>query len=236
MDITKRRLFVANNLFIFVMTAVMVTITLTFGSWAARKDNGPFTYWQHVVTFTILSNIFLGIVALVAAIIGHKRAKTNRPLPRKLLTWYLIATTSGMLTCLTVVFFLAPVRAASGKDYFDMVLGPMFFLHFFDPILAAITYIFLSGKSRTATKDRFLSMLPPIIYAAPYIICVAIIHIWPDFYGLTFGGRYYLLFFVAIAFLFIVFGISSMLAFFHNKCASKSSKSLDASVEKSLDT
>ena len=234
MNATKKRIFITNNLFIFITTVIMVTITLVFGSWAARKDGGPFAYWQHIVTFTILSNIFLGIIAGISAIIGLKRLKSGKSLPRKLLTWYLIASSSGMLTCLTVIFFLAPMRAASGKDYFDMVLGPMFFLHFFNPVLSAITYVFFSGKFKATMRDRLLAMLTPIIYGAPYIICVAIIHVWPDFYGLTFGGRNYLIFLVFAVFCAFIFGISSLLAFCHNRYILKSSKPAQP-VEKSLD-
>ena len=217
MGTTKKRLYIAGNLFIFITTVIAVTVTLIFGSWAARKDGGPFAYWQHIVTFTILSNIFLGIISLVAACIGLYHLKSGKALPKKLLTWYLVASTSAMLTCLTVLFFLAPVRAASGKDYFDMVLGPMFFLHFFNPILSAVIYIFFSGRKKATIKECVLSLIPPAIYAAPYVICVVIIHIWPDFYGLTFGGKDYLLFLVIVIFGAITFSISSLLAYCHNR-------------------
>ena len=202
---------------------VSVVVTLVFGSWASRKDvDGTLygmhiDYWMHVVSFTILSNIMLGIIALVSSIIGIKCSKKKKELPKGLLTWYLIGTTSGVLTCLTVVFFLAPLRAASGREYFDMLLGPMFHLHFFNPLLAAITYIFFSGKQKATLKARLLALLPVVIYSAPYIICVAIIHVWPDFYNLTFGGKYYLLFLVYVVVMAIVFGISSLLAFCHNR-------------------
>ena len=198
------------------MTAIMVTITLIFGSWASRKDGGPFAYWQHIVTFTILSNIFLGLVACVATIIGLHRFKSHQPLPRTLLTWYLAATSSAVLTCLTVILFLAPIRAASGKDYFDMILGPMFFLHFFNPILAAITFIFFSGPPKITKKACFFALIPPAIYSIPYVLCVVFLHVWPDFYGLTFGGHNYLLILVFVIFCAVIFGISSFLAYCHN--------------------
>ena len=65
--INQNRLFIINNALIFTLTATFVPITLIFGSVASQKDGGPFAYWQHIVTFTILSNIFLGIIALIAA-------------------------------------------------------------------------------------------------------------------------------------------------------------------------
>ena len=218
----KQKWFIALNLIIFLTTVISVVITLIFGSWAARKDDGSLygmhiDYWMHVVSFTILSNIMLGIIALVAAIIGVKCLKQDKELPKGLLTWYLLGATNGSLVVLTVVAFLAPLRVAAGKEYFDMLLGPMFHLHFFNPLLADICYIFLSGKQKATKKARLLALLPIIIYSAPYIICVAILHVWPDFYNLTFGGRNYLLFLVYIVFLAIVFGISSLLAYCHNR-------------------
>lgn len=219
----KKKLFIILNLIIFISMVVSVVITLIFGSWAARKDIDDtlygmhVEYWMHIVSFTILSNIMLGIIALISAIIGIRCYRKKKDLPKSLLTWYLVGATSGTLTCLTVVFLLAPQRALSGKEYFDMLLGPMFHLHFFNPLLAVISYIFFSGKQKATKKDRILAMLPPIIYSAPYILCVAILHVWPDFYNLTFGGQYHLLFLIYIVFLSIIFGISSLLAYCHNR-------------------
>ena len=201
---------------------VSVIVTLVFGSWASRKDDGSLygmqiDYWMHAVSFTILSNTMLGIIALVSSIIGLKGLKKKKELPKSLLTWYLIGATSGVLTCLTVITFLAPMRAASGRDYFDMLLGPMFHLHFFNPLIAAISYIFLSGKRKATLSDRLLAVLPPVIYAAPYLICVVFIHVWPDFYSLTFGGQNHLLMLVFAVFVAVTFSISSLLAYCHNR-------------------
>ena len=227
----KRKIFIIINLLIFVMMVIAVISTLAVGGRATRIDGGTsvgitalqdgtfdgieIKYWHHIVSFTILSNIFLGIVALISAIIALKNPK--KPLPKTLSTWYLIAASSGMLTCLTVLLFLAPMRAASGKNYFDMVLEQMFILHFLNPILSAVSYICLfDTKEEADLKDRFLAVLPPVIYASPYVICVCIIKCWPDFYGLTFGGRYYTIPPVFIVFCVFMFGISSTLAALHN--------------------
>lgn len=222
MEIKKRKWFILFNLIIFITTVISVIVTLVFGSWASRKDDGNLygihvDYWMHVVSFTILCNIMLGLIALVSTIIGIKCLKHNKELPKGLLTWYLLGVTNGSLIVLMVVCFLAPLRVMAGKAYFDMLLGPMFHLHFFNPLLMVLCYIFFSGKRKTAKKARYLSLLPVIIYSAPYIICVAIIHIWPDFYNLTFNGRNYLLFPIYIIFMAVIFGISSLLDFCRNR-------------------
>ena len=209
----KNCLFIIINLFIFITTAIAVPVSLTVGSRSARLDNLGMPHGQHIVTFTLLSNIFLGITALVSAILKIHREKTSN----RLGTWYLTAATAGMITCLTVLFFLGPVRATSGKNYFDLILEPMFFLHFLNPILAAISFMFLLKGNHVGLKSRLLAIMPIIIYAVPYILFVAILQIWPDFYGLTFGGKYYLMPLVFAAFSLVSFLVASVLAYFHNK-------------------
>lgn len=220
----KNLLFIISNLFIFITTAIAVPLTLIIGSRASRLDNLGLPYWAHIATFTIISNIFLGLIALIAAVFAIVCFNKHRPLPKALSTWYLAAASAGMLTLLTVVFFLAPMRAINGKNYFDMLLEMMFFLHFLSPLLFALTFVFLYRSTKIGLKSRLLATLPVVIYAVPYVICVIFLKIWPDFYGVTFGGRYYLTPLVFVVFWLVIFGISTTLAFLHNKSLQKTPK------------
>lgn len=211
----NRKLFTIINFFIAIATVTAITVTLIVGSRASRLDELGIPYWEHIVTFTVLSNIFLGIVALVSGIISL--AKHNKPLPRALKTWYLIAASAGILTFLTVILFLGPLRVMRGKNYFDLITETMFFLHFFDPVLAAVTLVFFPETTKITLKSRLLATLPIILYAIPYVIFVIFLKIWPDFYGVTFGGRYYLTPLVFLVFWAVIFGVASLLAFLHNK-------------------
>ena len=74
----KKYLFTIINLFIFVTTAIAVPITLLVGSRSTRLDGGDIPYWQHIATFTILSNIFLGFVALILAILNVTKKERKR--------------------------------------------------------------------------------------------------------------------------------------------------------------
>ena len=210
---SRNRYFIVINLLIFVFALIAVPVSLTVGSRSSRLDHLTMPHWQHIVTFTLLSNIFLSITALITAIIKMRRQNT----PPSLDTWYLTAATAGMITFLTVILFLAPMRAMNGKDYFDLLLEPMFFLHFLNPVLAAISFMFLLKDHKTTLKSRLIAMLPILIYAIPYILFVVILQIWPDFYGLTFGGKYYLMPLVFAVFSLISFLIASVLSYFHNK-------------------
>lgn len=207
-----RRLFIFNNIFITVTGVLAVIVTLLIGSRGARLD-GVTTHYQQILTFTVLSNLFLSCVAVVVAIMAIFR----QPISNTLYGWYFTATTATTVTLLTVIFFLAPMRAANGKNYFDMLLEPMFFLHFFNPLLAAITYIFYTGNQPVTLKSRLFATLPVVLYTIAYILCVAILQIWPDFYGLTFGGHYFLSPFVATIFWLLAFGSASLLTFLRHR-------------------
>ena len=70
---------------------IAVASTLIFGGRATRIDSGTsvgateladgtfggikIQYWHHIASFTILSNIFLGVIALVSAIVAIKNPK-----------------------------------------------------------------------------------------------------------------------------------------------------------------
>jgi hypothetical protein len=210
----KRKLFIGVNLFIFITMVISVISALLVGSRGVRLDGITTEYWQQIVTFTILSNIFLGVVALISAI---RALRHQKPLT----TLYLVAATAACVTLVTVLFYLAPSRALQGKNYFDMLLEQMFFCHFLNPLLGIITFIFLLDGPAPGRRAWLLATLPVIIYAAPYVLFVVILKIWPDFYDLTFGGRYYLTLLVASLFISMTFLIAFLLSFFHKKIQHK---------------
>ena len=210
----RKLAFVIINASIFITASIAVPVTLTVGSRAARLDgDNGFAHWQHIATFTILSNIFLALVALAAVFWGIAAIRKNKAINHTFLNWYLAASTAGLVTFFTVILFLVPMRVVRGKDYFDMLLEPMFFLHFLNPVLAGVSFIFLTGRARVNLRSRILATLPIVIYAVPYILNVVVFKTWPDFYGLTFGGKYFLLPLVFAGFILVSFGIASLLVF-----------------------
>ena len=208
----KRTLwFTIVNAFLFLSTIIVCYITLCFGTVAGQVDTGTVYGWMYIITFTVQSNILLGIIALINLIFGIRNLRLGKPIPRAALVWYLVASSAAMLTALTVIFFLAPMRAINGRNYFDMLLEPMFFLHFFNPVLSAVIYIFFMDGAKLPLKSRLLALIPFVIYAIIYLVFVVILKICPDFYGLTFGGHYYLTPLVFIGFIAVDFGIATML-------------------------
>ena len=213
----KRTLwFAIINAFLFFTTIAVCYITLRFGTVAGQVDVNVEQGWMYIITFTVQSNILLGIVALINLIFCIRNLKWNKPIPRAVFNWYLVASSAAMLTALVVIFFLAPLRAISGRNYFDMLLGPMFFFHFFNPFLSAAAFIFLTPKIRFARSDCFWALLPPIAYAVPYILNVIILQTWPDFYHFTFGGHNWAILPVFVVISTITFSVASLLVYLHN--------------------
>ena len=218
MEDKKRILwFTLINAFLAISTVIVTYITLSFGTVAGQVDTSVEESWFYILTFTVQSNILLGLVALVGMIFGIKNLKDKRPIPKSYTTWYLVAASAAMLTALTVIFFLAPGRAMQGKNYFEMMMGPMFFFHFFNPFLSAIAFIFFTSKEKLGIRNCLFALIPPAAYAVPYILNVVILKNWYDFYGFTFGGNNWAVPLVFIVIAGIVFSIASLLTSCHNR-------------------
>lgn len=205
----KKTLFNLANIYFLISTILVTYFTVAFGTVAGQVDTGSSYGLSYLATFTVESNIFLGLTALVSLIATRK----NKPNP----TLYLIAATLVVLTCLVVVLYLSPLRVAAGKGYFDMLMGPMFFFHFFNPLLAALTLIFLfPSREKLTLKSRLFALLPLSLYGVFYFAGV-IAGLFPDFYSLTFSGRYYFIPLVVLIIASLVLAVASTLAHFYNR-------------------
>ena len=222
----KRTLwFTIINAFLFLSTIIVTYVTLSFGTLAGQVDTNVEESWFYILTFTVQSNILLGLIAAVNIIFSVRSLIKNKPIPRAALCWYLVASSAAMLTALVVIFFLAPMRVIGGRNYFDMLLGPMFFFHFFNPFLSAAAFIYLTPAIRFARPDCLLALLPPIAYAGPYILNVVILNNWYDFYNFTFGGHNLAILPVFIVISTITFSIASGLVYLHNRRSRNLAKS-----------
>lgn len=205
----KKTLFNLINLYFLISTILVTYFTVAFGTVAGQVDTGSSYGLSYLATFTVESNIFLGLTALVSLIATRK----NKQNP----TLYLIAATLVVLTCLVVVLYLSPLRVAVGKGYFDMLMGPMFFFHFFNPLLAALTLIFLfPSREKLTLRSRLFALLPLSLYGVFYFAGV-IAGLFPDFYSLTFSGRYYFIPLVVLIIASLVLAVASTLAHFYNR-------------------
>ena len=195
------------NSFVFVSTIVYVVLGLNGYIASEHRFRGrpdP-TYLRY---FTTLSNLFCAIVCMLIAILIIINFKKDKVYPRWIKLIYHSAVTSVMLTFFTVILFLEPTQMAQGRSFFFLYWGMDYLLfHAINPLLALISYLFFFKGEKLNWKHLFFTIIPMVIYSCVYTPCV-ISHQWPDFYGFTFGGKYYLTAIVLPAMLLATYAIS----------------------------
>ena len=137
--------------------------------------------------FTIDSNV-LAAIACCAAIPSKIRALMGRPaaLSRPLLLLKHAGTAAVTVTLLTVLFFLGPTMG-----YGAMFVGPSFWLHGVNPVLAILVFVLADGNGLLRLRDWPIGALPVAVYACFYVPLAVFTHVWPDFYGFNVGGLWY---------------------------------------------
>ena len=128
--------------------------------------------------FTIDSNLFMGIVALISCVF----TLAGKGAPKWLCVLKLVATAQISITFLVVLFFLLPL---SGPGY--VYTGTNLIMHAITPIIAVAA--FLTGEGRVRFRDTFWAILPVLVYATVYLIEVVFIGSanggWSDIYMLA---------------------------------------------------
>ena len=163
------------------MTRKHVNILLTvlvFGSWLGVFFFGSGSLIQNGLGslrfFTMLSNLFVGFVA-IAWLISVGKSEDGRASARVELFKYIAAASVG-LTCATVLFFLGPIYG-----YPAMFEGYNLPMHLITPVIAIIEIIFMSDAQYTK-RDNLLAIIPPLLYGIGYLANILINGMgeWPD--------------------------------------------------------
>ena len=131
----------------------------------------------------------------------------------------LIAAASVGVTFVTVVCFLGPGQAASGRGYFSLFRGSNLFFHLINPVLGMIDLVFLAPQHHYSIRSCMYGVIPTAIYSIVYASMI-LTGLWPDFYNFTFGGHNWMTPLVIFIFLLLSFGISVGLTRAHNKVQS----------------
>lgn len=116
--------------------------------------------------FTVDSNLFMGIVALLFII-------RNKKITKNMYRLKLMSTTSVTLTLLVVLAYLAPISQGGLKS---MLQNSNLFFHLLIPVLSIINFTTFEKTNELKTKDTLYGLIPTIIYAIFYVINL-IIHI-----------------------------------------------------------
>ncbi|MBQ9609907.1 MAG: Pr6Pr family membrane protein [Lachnospiraceae bacterium] len=170
----KKKIEIIFNILIVIFVVVGLVVMFTYNSDGNELVSHGIENFKY---FTVLSNVFCGIVALVQMIYDIINIKKHREYKEIIKILKLIATTDVALTFCTVAFFLWPIYKMAG-----MYQGSNFFFHLIVPLLAIIDFCLLDEGIKIPFKITILSMIPSIIYGAAYITNILINGIgeWPD--------------------------------------------------------
>ena len=117
--------------------------------------------------FTVDSNIFMGIIALIYAI----KEITNKEITKTMYKLKLMATTAVSLTFIIVFTYLGPI---SKDGIISLLQNSNIFFHLVIPVLSIITFTLFERTNKLKFKDSIYGIIPTIIYAVLYLINILI--------------------------------------------------------------
>jgi hypothetical protein len=139
---------------------------------------------QHLVShgkenlkyFTVLSNLLVGFVALIALVCLFFSMTT---LPTGLIVLKLISATGVMVTCLTTALLLTPMYG-----WKTMYAGGCLYFHLIVPLLAAVDCVLFARAASLPVWVTACAMIPVLLYGMWYLRNVAT-------HGVEEGGKTY---------------------------------------------
>ena len=214
----NRRSFIAIIVLdLLVFISMVIGISLTIFDVRFMVDLPRLSSQSIFMTFTGLSNVFIGLVCLGCAI--YRIIKKEITLPAYLLLIKIIALADITITFVITATYLAP---SIGSSWWRLYINNNIFNHFLTPLLAVITFLILERYREFSWKYCFLSLVPLLLYGVLYLTNVYT-HLTPegktdltyDIYGFCRFGTGILVLFL-IGFMAISFGLT-LLYWFLNK-------------------
>ena len=194
-----------------ITTFVLMILGITFSIFDVRfmVDYPRLSSLPILMTFTGLSNVFIGVVCLACAI--YRIVKKEMALPKVLFILKIIALADITITFVITATYLAP---SIGSSWWRLYINNNIFNHFLTPLVAIITFILLEEYVEINWKCCFYSLVPIGAYGIMYLINVYT-HLTPegktsldyDIYGFCRFGVFVLILFL-IAFAAISFGLT----------------------------
>ena len=122
--------------------------------------------------FTVDSNIFMGIIALVFAVYEIKLLKGKiTDIPLKIYILKLMATVGVGLTFLTVFGYLGPISKGGIPS---MIKNSNLFFHLLIPVLSMLNFVLFERTNKLKFRYTFYGVIPALIYSIYYLANVLI--------------------------------------------------------------
>ena len=117
--------------------------------------------------FTVDSNIFMGIVALLFAVKELRLSNGNKNEITTIDYILKLMATSGVgLTFFVVFAYLGPI---SKEGIMSMLMNSNLFFHLIIPVLSIITFVFFERSDKLNLKESIWGIIPTFLYGIYYI-------------------------------------------------------------------
>lgn len=180
------------NIIIFILTILSSIIMFTGFKFMPGKEVLESTRIGMMKFFTVDSNIFMGIIALMFAIKDIQLLKGKiSEISANMYVIKLMATVGVGLTFLTVFGYLGFVVDGG---IVALLNNSNLFFHLLIPALSILIFVFCEKTDKLKLKHTFIGIIPVIMYAVFYLINVfihmenGIVPIQFDWYGFARGG------------------------------------------------
>ena len=160
------------NILIILFTLFATIVMFTGWKFMGGKDILVVSKIGMFKFFTVDSNLFMGIVALIIAIYQIQILTGKKSeIPKILYIFNLMATVSVAVTFFTVFCYLGFI--VEGGLWVLLTNSNLFF-HFLTPIFAMVNFILFIKCDELKLKDTLFSILPTFVYSIFYSINVFI--------------------------------------------------------------
>lgn len=116
--------------------------------------------------YTVDSNIFMGLVALIFLLEEIKALKGNTKEIKPIFYILKLAGTIGVTLTFLVVFGYLGIIAEGG--IFSLLMNSNLFFHLIIPVLSIISFIFFEKTNKIKFKHTFFSLIPTCFYMIFY--------------------------------------------------------------------
>ena len=135
--------------------------------------------------FTVLSNLFCGLTALILLL-----CELFGAMPAWAVVLKYVGTVAVTVTICTVFLYLLPAtRSLEGL----LNTWPETIMHLITPVLAILSFLCFEKGDMTAWAIP-LGVLPVLLYGWLYLDRVVVVRAWPDFYGFNKNNKWKLSF------------------------------------------
>ena len=160
----KRKLLALIILEFITFTLMVVGITFSIADVRFMGDYPRLSGLPIYMTFTGLSNIFIGCICLACAI--YHLVKKEKTLPKLLFIIKIIALADISITFITTAAYLAP---SLGASWWRLYINNNIFNHFLTPVVAIVTFIILEDYVEIKKNYCYFAIVPILLYGCLYV-------------------------------------------------------------------